>query len=136
LEKARARLDEIAEVTGLGDYLDKPITHYSEGMRTRLGIAMVTLSDPDVLLLDEVLIASDMNFIQSIRARLSSFNSPNGIVVIASHSHDLLSELCDQAIWLSHGRVKAHGPFEEISQAFRDAKLNKTHNPSGQDLQT
>jgi len=117
-EKTRNHLEEIVKETGLEDYLDKPITHYSEGMRTRLGIAMVTLADPDILLLDEALNASDMHFIQTMRSRISAFNSPAGIVVIASHSHDLLSQLCDRAIWLSHGRVRKQGGFEEVSGAF------------------
>jgi ABC-type polysaccharide/polyol phosphate transport system ATPase subunit len=116
LSMVRSRIDEISEFTGLGQFLDEPLTSFSEGMKTRLGFAMAALADPDILLIDEILNATDIRFLESARKRIRALGNAQGIVMIASHAVDVLEAFCDQAIWLEHGRMIEYGPFDKVAK--------------------
>lgn len=109
--------DEIASFTDLGDYLDMPIRTYSAGMLTRLAFAVATAIDPEVLLMDEWIAAGDAEFFHRAEARLHALVERAGILVLASHSVQLIRRYCTKAIWLEHGRLKAIGPIEEVFEA-------------------
>ncbi|WP_086788540.1 ABC transporter ATP-binding protein [Crossiella equi] len=115
----KARLDDIAEFTELGDYLALPLRTYSAGMRVRLAIGVVTTIDPEILILDEGLGAVDAAFIAKARQRLVDLAQRSGLLVFASHVEELLRELCTTAIWMDEGRVLRHGPLEEVLAAYR-----------------
>lgn len=120
LDDVRSRMDEIAEFTGLGRFLDEPLTAYSEGMKTRLGFAMAALADPDILLIDEVLNTTDMEFLGECRNRVKALKQSTGITLVASHSKPVLERMCDKAIWLDRGRLKAFGDFDAIVSSIED----------------
>lgn len=122
LEQTRGRMQEILEFTRLDQFLDQPLTAYSEGMKTRLGFAMAALSDPEILLIDETLNTSDVAFIESARRRIKAFTAPDRIVVIASHAREVLLELCTDALWLEHGRVVRHGPIRDVCAEFDESR--------------
>jgi ABC-2 type transport system ATP-binding protein len=113
-----AKVDEIAEFTELGEYLDMPLRTYSTGMRVRLAMGVVTSIDPEILLLDEGIGAVDAEFMKKARARLQKLVARSGILVFASHSNEFLAQLCDTAMWIDHGRIRMHGGIEEVVRAY------------------
>jgi ABC-2 type transport system ATP-binding protein len=113
------RVDDIAEFTELGDFLEMPLRTYSTGMRVRLALGVVTSIDPEILLLDEGIGAVDAAFLEKSKRRLSDLVDRAGLLVFASHSDEFLRELCDTAIWMEHGQVREHGPLEDILRAYK-----------------
>ncbi|MGW4394853.1 galactan export ABC transporter ATP-binding subunit Wzt/RfbE [Amycolatopsis nivea] len=112
------RVEEIAEFTELGDYLELPLRTYSAGMRVRLALGVVTTIDPEILLLDEGLGAVDAAFLAKARDRLKDLVRRSGILVFANHSDELLAEFCDTALWMDEGQVKQHGSLPEVLNAY------------------
>ncbi|GGS17822.1 MULTISPECIES: galactan export ABC transporter ATP-binding subunit Wzt/RfbE [Actinokineospora] len=113
------RVEDISQFTELGDYLHLPLRTYSTGMRVRLALGVVTSIDPEILLLDEGIGAVDAAFMAKARDRLVDLVRRSGMLVFASHSDDLLFELCDTAIWMDEGRVKMHGSLREVLTAYK-----------------
>ncbi|WP_342359590.1 ABC transporter ATP-binding protein [Terrarubrum flagellatum] len=114
-----SRIDEIADFTELGAFLDMPIRTYSAGMQIRLAFAVSTSVEPDILLLDEGIGAVDSTFLEKANARLKKFVDRAGILVLASHADGLLSELCTRAIRLEHGRLVDDGPLAQVMRRHR-----------------
>jgi ABC-2 type transport system ATP-binding protein len=108
------RVDEIAEFTELGDFLSLPLRTYSTGMRIRLALGVVTSIDPEILLLDEGIGAVDAAFLERAKERLGDLVERAGLLVFASHSEEFLRRLCDTAIWLEHGEIRARGDLEDV----------------------
>ncbi len=118
------RIKEIAEFSGLGDYLAMPIRTYSSGMRVRLAFAISTSIKPDILLIDEVFGTGDADFMTKARARMMSLLQQSSIVVMATHSDELIQEFCNKALLLEGGVVKFFGPTQEALKIYRNK--NKT----------
>ncbi|MFC3447801.1 galactan export ABC transporter ATP-binding subunit Wzt/RfbE [Amycolatopsis speibonae] len=116
------RVDDIAEFTELGDYLHLPLRTYSAGMRVRLALGVVTTIDPEILILDEGLGAIDAAFLAKARERLVDLARRAGVLVFASHSDELLRELCTAALWMDEGRIRAHGPLDEVLARYHGAE--------------
>ncbi|PXW23667.1 ABC transporter ATP-binding protein [Paraburkholderia caballeronis] len=114
----RAKQQEIAEFSELGDYLDLPIRTYSSGMRVRLAFAVSTAVDAEILLLDEVMGVGDASFMHKAKERLADLHSRAEIVVLAMHSNPEIRRVCNKALWLERGRVKAFGSVEEVVSAY------------------
>ena len=114
----RARVEEIAEFTELGYYIDMPVRTYSSGMMVRLCFAVATSLQPEILLMDEWLAAGDAGFLAKARQRMESFLSGTSILVLASHSMGLLREWCNRAILLDHGRIVATGGVDEVATLY------------------
>ena len=117
----RERSDEIAEFTELGDYLNMPLRTYSSGMTVRLSFAIATCIAPEILLLDEWLSAGDAPFIAKAKKRMDEFVRLSSVLVLASHSMQLLEEWCTHGIWLEFGQVKLMGPISEVVAAYNKA---------------
>ncbi|MFD5091978.1 ABC transporter ATP-binding protein [Amycolatopsis thailandensis] len=115
------RVDDIAEFTELGDYLHLPLRTYSAGMRVRLALGVVTTIDPEILILDEGLGAIDAAFLAKARERLVDLARRSGVLVFASHSDELLRELCTTALWMDEGRIRAHGSLDEVLATYHGA---------------
>jgi len=113
------RVDDIAEFTELGDYLSMPLRTYSTGMRVRLALGVVTSIDPEILLLDEGIGAVDAAFLNKARDRLKDLVKRSGLLVFASHSDEMLFELCDSAIWMDEGGVKQQGSLREVLTGYK-----------------
>jgi ABC-type polysaccharide/polyol phosphate transport system ATPase subunit len=112
------KIDDIAAVSNLGEFLDIPVRHYSTGMYVRLAFATSTAVDPQILLLDEVMAAGDAAFIESARKRMNDLMERASIVVFATHSLDVLPGFCSRTILLRHGRIIADGPTSEVVQCY------------------
>lgn len=109
------KMDEIAALTGLGDYLAMPVRTYSAGMRIRLAFAISTSVNPEILLIDEVFGAGDAEFMKIARERMLSLLKVSSIVVFASHANDLIREFCNKALLLDGGNIKYFG---DVDTAF------------------
>ena len=114
------RIETIGQFSNLGEFLDISVRHYSAGMHLRLAFATSTAVDPEILLLDEVMAAGDVAFIESARDRMNGLMERASIVVFATHSLDLLPRFCDRTILLDHGRIVADGPTDEVVRLYTD----------------
>ncbi len=112
------KTEEIAEFTDLNDYLYLPIRTYSSGMRIRLAFAISTALDPEILLLDEVIGVGDAAFLDKANKRLKEFQQRAKIVFVASHSNQVIRDMCNKAIWLDSGKQMMVGPVEEVISAY------------------
>lgn len=101
----RAMTPEIAEFSGLGDYLAVPVRTYSTGMLLRLAFAITTSVPADILLMDEWLSVGDDDFRQQAESRIRGLVARSGILVLASHSRDLIARECNRVLELAHGAV-------------------------------
>jgi ABC-type polysaccharide/polyol phosphate transport system ATPase subunit len=102
-------IDEIAELTGLGDYLAMPIRTYSSGMMVRLAFAISTAIHPEILLIDEIFGAGDASFFKTARKKMVELLNHSSIVVMATHSDELIQEFCNKVLLLEGGRIKYFG---------------------------
>ena len=113
-----AKIDDIADFSELGEYLNMPLRTYSTGMRIRLALGVVTSIEPEILLLDEGIGAVDAAFMAKARGRLKELVERSGILVFASHSNEFLAQLCDTALWIDHGTLRAAGAVDEVVGAY------------------
>ena len=119
LDEIRASTDEIAEVSELGDFLDMPIRTYSAGMSARLAFAISTSVKADVLLIDEGIGAGDASFINKAKQRTNRMIEEAGLLVLASHSDQLVMDWCTQGLWMEHGKSRMIGPVAEVLWHYR-----------------
>jgi ABC-2 type transport system ATP-binding protein/lipopolysaccharide transport system ATP-binding protein len=117
----RSKVDEIAEFTELGPFLNLPLRTYSAGMQTRLSFAVSTCIEPEILLLDEGIGAGDAAFLEKARRRLEAVVARAGILVFASHSEGLVRQLCTRAILLDQGSVVMAGPIDAVLERYKSA---------------
>lgn len=108
------KIDEIIDFTDLGDFIDMPVRTYSSGMQMRLGFSVSTIFSPEILLMDEWLSVGDEGFKEKAEARLSKIISSTKILILASHSKELLQKTCTRILWLEHGTVKMDGTPDEV----------------------
>jgi len=125
-ERMRAALPALADRSGLGRALDRPVSTYSQGMRARLGFAVIEQTDPQVLLLDEVHEALDEDFRHELAARAAEIRGRGGIVVAAGHDHRELARLCDRALVLEREGVRW---CEDVEHAWQPQ--SEDSEPSG-----
>lgn len=114
------RIEAIGEFSNLGEFLDIPVRHYSAGMHLRLAFATTAAVDPEILLLDEVMAAGDVTFMDSARSRMNTLIERASIVVFATHSLDQLPRFCERTILIDHGRIVADGPTDEVVRLYTD----------------
>ena len=113
---------DIEAFTELSGHRSLPVRTYSSGMLVRLGFAIATAIDPEILLLDEGLGAGDARFAARAAERVTALIERSSIMVLASHLDILIRQMCKRAILLDHGRVIADGPTEEVLEIY--ARLN------------
>ncbi|MDF3942655.1 ABC transporter ATP-binding protein [Achromobacter denitrificans] len=114
----KAKLEEIIDFSELGDFIDMPVRTYSSGMHLRLAFSVSTIIRPEILLMDEWLSVGDEGFRVRAEARMNELVESTHILVIASHSRELIRETCNRAIWLEHGKIKMDGTPEDVTQAY------------------
>jgi ABC-2 type transport system ATP-binding protein len=110
--------EEIADFTELNDYLYVPVRTYSAGMKMRLGFAVATADQPDVLLIDEGIMAGDIYFMEKARERANQMLRNSNILILASHSEDILRANCNKAILFDSGGIVAAGPVDDVLQLY------------------
>ncbi|GLR92608.1 MULTISPECIES: ABC transporter ATP-binding protein [Bradyrhizobium] len=112
------RMADIAEFTELGDYLDIPVRTYSSGMMTRLTFAVATCFSPEILLMDEWILAGDAGFLAKAQHRVEAFVEQAGILVLASHSTEICRRWCNKAVWMERGEVKMAGDISAVLDSY------------------
>ena len=117
----QAMMDDIEEFADIGEIFDEPVRTYSNGMRARLGFAVASTADPDVLLIDEVLGVGDADFRQKSRQVIIRRMRSNKTVVLVSHNDEMVEKLCDRAVWIDQGCSRLVGETPEVIQAYRSA---------------
>lgn len=120
-KEAKKRINEIAELTGLGDFLNMPVRTYSNGMLARLAFAISTSIMPEILLIDEVFGAGDTEFIKKAHERMVSLLNQSSIVIMASHSDDILRQFCNKGLVLDNGAIKYNGPIDDALKYYSDS---------------
>ena len=115
------RFDEIVSFAELEEFIDAPVKTYSSGMAVRLGFAIAAHSDPDVLLVDEVLAVGDEAFARRSLEKFSEFERAGKTLLFVSHDLGLVAERCRRALWIDQGRVAADGPSGETVALYRDS---------------
>ena len=110
--------EEIVDFAELWDFLDSPIKNYSSGMRARLGFAIATMVQPDILIVDEVLAVGDYKFKQKCEKRMNDMLNNGTTLLFVSHSIDDVKRLCDHAIWLDKGQAVMMGTAETVCEAY------------------
>jgi ABC-type polysaccharide/polyol phosphate transport system ATPase subunit len=113
------RYEEIVEFSGLADFMEEPVKNYSSGMYVRLGFAVAIHTDPDILLVDEVLAVGDEAFAHRCLRRLEELLEKGRTVLMVSHSLALIEEYCDRVLWLEGGRERMVGEPRRVVDAYR-----------------
>jgi ABC-2 type transport system ATP-binding protein/lipopolysaccharide transport system ATP-binding protein len=108
------RFERIVEFAGVGEFIDAPLRTYSTGMVARLGFAIATDVDPEILLVDEILGAGDREFLIRSAERIAAFHKRGGTMVLVSHNLAAVRDMCRRTLWLDRGRVKRIGPTDEV----------------------
>ena len=122
------RFDDIVEFAGLRDFMEEPVRTYSSGMVMRLAFSIAVHTDPDVMVIDEVLGVGDQGFHAKCVEKLLALRAAGATLICAAHSLEALEELCTQALWLDHGQVVQCGSAQQVIQAYRES-YGIAHNP-------
>ena len=117
-EEIENKINELIEFTELGDFIDMPMYTYSSGMNLRLAFAVSTIIEPDILLMDEWLSVGDESFKAKAELRLEKIVNKTGILIIASHSQDVITKICNKVIWLENGKIKKFGSPKTICREY------------------
>jgi ABC-2 type transport system ATP-binding protein len=115
------RVDRIVDFAGLAHFIDAPIRTYSSGMLARLGFAVATDVQPDILIVDEVLAVGDSEFQRKSTARLEQFRRGGATILMVTHDLDAVARLCACAAWLEHGTVKLVGGAADVLRRYEAA---------------
>ncbi len=117
------KYDEIAAFSELGQFLDVPLKNYSSGMKARLGFAIATVVEPEILILDEVLSVGDAKFRKKSEEKVKSMFADGVTVLFVSHSLAQVKSICNKAILLEQGKLVAAGNVEEVATIY-EQKIN------------
>jgi ABC-type polysaccharide/polyol phosphate transport system ATPase subunit len=121
--QARGDMEEVKRRSGLGEHYERLVASYSQGMRARLGLAVIERTEPSILLLDEIHEALDHEFRDHVESYAHDLVAAGGIVIAAGHDHPMLERLCKRAIHLDAGHLVAEGAFAEVQRGYLGDRL-------------
>ena len=113
-----SKLPEIIEFSELGHFIDEPVRTYSSGMKARLGLAVASAINPDILLIDEVLGVGDPQFKEKSKKRILDLVKSTGTVVLVSHSFGLMTDVCDRLVFIDKGEIVDFGKPEDMIKLY------------------
>lgn len=131
--EVREKTPDIIAFSELGSFIDQPVKTYSTGMSMRLGFAIATEVDPDVLIIDEALSVGDGYFQKKCMDRMGRFVAAGGTLLFCSHAMYYVSHFCQRALWLRDGRMEALGPVTDVVreyESFLGQKGKATEQPA------
>ncbi len=123
-KEIRERTEEVVKFCELGDFMHLPVRTYSSGMTTRLGFAIATSIEPDILLLDEWLGAGDARFVEKAAKRVEELVDKSSVLILASHSDALIQRNCNKAILLNHGSIIAQGDVDDVIKEYNELTIS------------
>jgi len=115
------KIAEIADFSELGTFLNIPVRYYSAGMLIRLAFSIASAVEPEILLIDEVLAAGDASFQGKARQRMEKLMARSRLMVSISHDLNSIKDLCENAIWMDHGRIMRYGPASDVVDAYQNS---------------
>lgn len=110
--------EKIVDFSGIGDFINEPLRTYSSGMVMRLAFSIAINTDPDIMMLDEVLAVGDSNFQQKCHEALADFQKAGKSLLFVSHSPAQVRQMCEKAIWLDHGELMMEGDAGAVLDAY------------------
>jgi len=123
-ESMRKREKEITEFSELGDFINLPVKYYSSGMFSRLAFSIAVVSDPEILIVDEILAAGDAHFVNKATERMRQIFHASQIVLLVSHSLEQVQSLCNRVIVLNKGEIVAQGATNEMITFYKNHYVN------------
>lgn len=117
------KFDRIVDFAELWEFIDVPVRNYSSGMAARLGFAVATDIDPDILILDEILSVGDESFQRKSLSRMREFRDHGATIILVSHNMETISDMCHRAVWLDHGQITMVGESGDVVPAYQEAQL-------------
>lgn len=118
-EEVDKKFDSIVAFSGIGDFLDSPVKHYSSGMYVRLGFAIAVHSHCDILLIDEVLAVGDIKFQAQCMDKIKELGRQGVTKIFVSHSLNAVQSLCQKCIYLNHGKIRSYGGTSQVLELFK-----------------
>jgi ABC-type polysaccharide/polyol phosphate transport system ATPase subunit len=115
------KIDEIIDFSELREFIDVPLKNYSSGMIAKLGFAVATLVEPEILILDEILSVGDVRFQKKSGDKLKSMMNTGTTVLLVSHSVETIRAMCNRVIWLDHGKIVMDGLTRDVCDAYVEA---------------
>ena len=116
-----ASFDDIIEFAELKDFVDMPLKNFSSGMVARIAFAIATITEPDILIVDETLSVGDVFFQQKCERRIQHFIESGDVTVLfVSHSMEQVERICQRAVWIEKGDLRMDGPVDEVCKAYHD----------------
>lgn len=119
----KSKVESILDFAGVGDFAETPIKYYSTGMLLRLAFSIATDVDPEILIIDEVFAGGDVEFTERATRRMHDLMDSSHIVIMVSHSMDLIRDMCDRAIWLADGTIIQDGDPASVCEAYLKHEL-------------
>lgn len=113
------KFDEIVDFSELKDFLDVPLKNYSSGMVARIGFAIATVIEPEILIVDEILAVGDFHFQEKCEKRIKALFDNGTTVIIVSHSIQQIEKLCSKVLWLDHGNIRRYGATAEVCEEYK-----------------
>lgn len=117
-QQVHERYDDIVEFSGIGEFINLPMSAYSSGMGARLRFAISTAAEPDILMIDEALATGDADFQARSKERIKRIRQNASTVFLVSHSNAAIRETCDRVLWMDKGHLVMDGPTEEVVSAY------------------
>lgn len=113
--------DAIIDFAELKDFVDMPLKNFSSGMVARIAFAIATITEPDILIVDETLSVGDVFFQEKCERRIQHFIESGDVTVLfVSHSMDQVERICQRAVWIEKGDLRMDGPVDEVCKAYHD----------------
>jgi ABC-type polysaccharide/polyol phosphate transport system ATPase subunit len=119
-ESMEGMMDDILTFSEIGEFFEQPLRTYSSGMKARLGLAIASAIEPEILLIDEVLGVGDPQFREKSKKRILDLVKNSGTVVLVSHSFGLMKEICDRLVLIHEGEIAAVGNPDEVIKKYYD----------------
>lgn len=117
-QQVRERFDDIVEFSGIGDFIELPMSAYSSGMAARLRFAISTAAVPDILVVDEALGTGDADFRKRAQARIAQIREEAGTVFMVSHNNATIKTMCERVLWMEQGHLIMDGPAGPVVDTY------------------
>lgn len=127
------KIDDIIEFAGLGSFIDSPVATYSSGMTVRLGFSIAINSEPDILLIDEILAVGDINFQKKCLEKIDQLRQNKGVIFV-THTLSHIYRICDRVLWIEDGKVKLEGSPAHVVREYVNSSIKKVSIAPGADV--
>jgi ABC-type polysaccharide/polyol phosphate transport system ATPase subunit len=121
-EEMQGKFDRIVDFAELWDFIDVPLRNYSSGMSARLGFAVATDVEPDILIVDEILSVGDESFQRKSFERMTKFRDMGATIILVSHIMETITTLCHRAAWIDQGHIQLIGEVDEVVESYRGSQ--------------